>query len=242
MDTSWLKKKKKKKKKKSKRKKYLPLKPTVWSWLGWTIFGLLLLPVLAISIVATFRTFSYLPILSTSMLMLTIGAAGYILFHIFLYQPTTIYVLAHELTHAIFAAISGIKVKRIKVASEYGFVEMTESNFLIDLAPYFFPLYSFIWSVLFLILDHLYGLSAYYQFFFFILGILLAFHWLANWETLKIDQPDMKMTGKVFALIFILIGNLLFLNIILTFVFINQINFSTLVENYIWAYHSFVNR
>lgn len=233
------KKKKKKPKKSAKKKKLIKLKPTFFGWIGWSLIGILLLPVLAVSVVATLRLFTQLPILSGSMIMLILGMLGYIGFHLFIYQPTTIYVLAHELTHAIFAAISGIKVRRIKVSSDHGFVEIEESNFLIDLAPYFFPLYSFLWSVLFLIFDRIYDLYEYYLFFFFMLGISIAFHWLANWETIKLDQPDLKMTGKIFGLIFILIANLLFLNIILTFVFINQINFSTLLENYIWAYHSF---
>lgn len=236
MEIIWLKKKKKKKKKKAKKRiKYRPIKPTFLGWVGWSLLGLLLLPVLVISVLATVRTLSQIPLLSGSTTMLVLGVVAYIAFHNFVVQPITIYVLAHELTHAIFAAMSGIKVRRIKVSSTQGYVEIEGSNFLIDLAPYFFPLYSFVWATLFLIFGHWFDLSEYYLFFFFILGITLAFHWLSNWETIKIEQPDMKLTGKIFGFIFVLIGNLVFLDIILTIVFIQQINFSTLAANYLWA-------
>jgi len=133
----------------------------------------------------------------------------------------------------------GAKVLGIRVSKKSGSVRLSKINVLVTLAPYFFPLYSFVIATLFLVFDRIYNLEEYYLFFFFILGLTMAFHWLSNWETMKIEQPDLKITGKIFGIVFILIGNLLFLNIILTFVFINQINFSDLVENYIWAYYSF---
>jgi|GEM_PF-520376 len=231
--------KKKKKKKIKRRKKFRQPKATFCGWVGWSLLGLMLLPVLAISAVATWRTVSQIPFLSGSATMLLVGVMAYVVFHVFIYQPTAIYVLAHEFTHAIFAVLAGIKVRRIKVAATGGYVELDGSNFIVDLAPYFFPLYSFVIATLFLVFDRIYNLEEYYLFFFFILGLTMAFHWLSNWETMKIEQPDLKITGKIFGIVFILIGNLLFLNIILTFVFINQINFSDLVENYIWAYYSF---
>lgn len=232
--------KKKKKKKIKRRRKMRQPKASFCGWLGWSLLGLLLLPALAVSVVATWKTISQIPFLTSSTTMLLVGLMAYVVFHVFVYQPTAIYVLAHEFTHAIFAMLAGIKVRRIKVSSTGGFVELDGSNFIIDLAPYFFPLYSFVIASLFLVFDRIYNLEEYYLFFFFILGITIAFHWLSNVETMKIEQPDLKITGKIFGLVFILIGNLLFLNIILTFVFINQINFSDLVSNYIWAYHSFL--
>ncbi|MBU0647592.1 hypothetical protein KJ855_00255, partial [Patescibacteria group bacterium] len=170
---------------------------------------------------------------------LLVGAAVYSFIHFLIYQPIFFYILAHEFTHAVFAVIAGAQVKKIKVSSQGGWVELTQSNFVIDLAPYFFPLYSFVIAVIYLLLNFYYDLEDYYFLFFFLLGASLAFHYLSNWETLKIEQPDMKLTGKIFGVIFISILNLIFLNIILMFAFLDYVNLETIWQNYFETYEMF---
>ena len=55
-----------------------------------------------------------------------------------------IYVLGHELTHALWTWLFGGKVKKMKVSSSGGHVVISKTNFFIALAPYFFPLYAVI--------------------------------------------------------------------------------------------------
>ncbi|MGH8022894.1 MAG: M50 family metallopeptidase, partial [Limisphaerales bacterium] len=57
-------------------------------------------------------------------------------------RPMWIYVFGHELTHALWAWLFGGRVKRMKITSSGGHVVVTRNNFLITLAPYFFPLYA----------------------------------------------------------------------------------------------------
>lgn len=62
-----------------------------------------------------------------------------------------IYVFGHELTHALWAWVFGGKIFEMKVSSEGGVVRTDKSNFLIVLAPYFFPVYVLITLLLWLI-------------------------------------------------------------------------------------------
>ncbi|MEI6217416.1 MAG: M50 family metallopeptidase [bacterium] len=59
-------------------------------------------------------------------------------------RPVITYVLSHELTHALWAALMGAEVRRIRLSNQSGSVVLSKSNILITLAPYFFPLYTII--------------------------------------------------------------------------------------------------
>jgi hypothetical protein len=56
-------------------------------------------------------------------------------------KPMWIYVFGHELTHALWTWLFGGQVKKMKVTSKGGHVVISKTNFVIALAPYFFPLY-----------------------------------------------------------------------------------------------------
>ena len=57
-------------------------------------------------------------------------------------QAFRTYVLGHELTHALWGMLMGAKIGKMKVGKEGGYVELSKSNFLVSLAPYFFPFYT----------------------------------------------------------------------------------------------------
>lgn len=211
-------------------------KPSLFGYIFWSILGFALLPLLLISLVATSKLLFQVPIFSTTVVYLILGVVFYTLFHFFVYQPLFIYVFAHEFTHAIFAVLSGVHVRKIKISSAGGFVELSQSNLVIDLAPYFFPLYTILLTATYLVLGFIFDLKPYLLLYFFLIGTSLAFHYLSNWETLKISQPDLKVTGKVFAIIFIAVTNLLLLNIILALAFLQYINFYTIYQNYLESY------
>nr|HPN67546.1 hypothetical protein [bacterium] len=143
----------------------------------------------------------------------------------------------HELTHAIFAIFSGSRVKKIKVTAKGGYVEMSQSNLIIDLAPYFFPIFAIVWTALFLTGDRLWNWEDYYHVFFFGLGVLTAFHYACSWDVLKIEQPDMAMTGKIFGIIFVLLANLLIVNVIIVILFAGDVNLENIWINTYEAYY-----
>jgi tellurite resistance protein TehA-like permease len=69
------------------------------------------------------------------------GAACWLVILLLLPRPMWVYVFGHELTHALWAWLFGGRVKKFKATSQGGHVVITKNNFLITLAPYFFPLY-----------------------------------------------------------------------------------------------------
>ena len=223
-----MKKKRKKYKKKSVKRNQ---KTSLFGWFVWSLLGILLLPILASVLFATSMLLWQIPLLSSTIAYIGIGFVLYSAFHLIIYQPIVLYVMAHELTHAAFAMLLGIRVRKIKVSSKGGYVEMTRSNFVIDLAPYFFPLYTILLTSIFYTLHRIYGLENYYWLFFISIGISFAFHLLSNWDVLMIEQPDLNATGKVFGIIFVLILNLVFVNLILMIIFIDYVNLQTLAEN-----------
>jgi hypothetical protein len=71
------------------------------------------------------------------------GGLTYLTAHILFKKPILTYVIGHELTHAFFTVLFGGKVKSFQASERGGRVTITKSNFVITLAPYFFPLYTF---------------------------------------------------------------------------------------------------
>src|SRR5437879_7448193 len=77
------------------------------------------------------------------------GAACWLAIYLLLPKPMWIYVFGHELTHALWTWLLGGRVKKFKASSRGGHVVVSRSNFLVALAPYFFPLYAMLVVLLF---------------------------------------------------------------------------------------------
>src|SRR5258706_1741260 len=69
------------------------------------------------------------------------GAACWLVIYLLLPKPMWVYVFGHELTHALWTWLFGGRVRKFKASSEGGEVVISKNNFLITLAPYFFPVY-----------------------------------------------------------------------------------------------------
>ncbi len=139
------------------------------------------------------------------------GAVIWIIIFIFLPSPKWLYVLGHELTHALWSFSFGGKLKKIKVTSGGGHVNITKSNFLVSLAPYFFPLYVLIIIIIFLIGNFFWNWNPYILYFYFFIGMAYSFHVTLTFNILKIKQPDIKGEGYIFSTIIIFLGNILVL-------------------------------
>ena len=63
-------------------------------------------------------------------------AFAYFLFRI----PPPVYIAVHEATHALVGLLFGARVSRLRIEEEHGSVDVSRSNAVILLAPYFFPL------------------------------------------------------------------------------------------------------
>ena len=122
-------------------------------------------------------------------------------------HPVKTYVLGHELTHAIWGLLFGAVPSRLRVSESGGSVNLTKSNMLIMLAPYFFPFYTFVVVIAAIVTYAFVRPLPWLPLWMFMVGFTWAFHVLFTIETLSQRQPDVKLYGRVFSWVFIFLAN-----------------------------------
>lgn len=135
------------------------------------------------------------------------GAAAWIAVYLLLPAPMRVYVFGHELSHALWAWASGGKVKRFRVSAEGGSVVTDRANFVVVLAPYFFPVYAVAVVAVYVLGDWIWGWRAYAAAFHVLLGEAYAFHLTMTAQALQTRQTDITSQGYVFAAAVIWLGN-----------------------------------
>jgi hypothetical protein len=142
------------------------------------------------------------------------GFIAYILVHFLLYKPVFAHVMAHELTHMFISALFGGKTKSLHVSREGGKVLVSKSNFLVSLAPYFFPLYAFAAALIYFIARDEY--RVYVAFF---VGAALSFHIALTLFSLTTKQSDLYEDSNIFfSLLFVFFMNIMVVALILSIV------------------------
>ena len=136
------------------------------------------------------------------------GAACWLVIYLLLPKPMWVYVFGHELTHALWTWLMGGQVKKFKATSKGGHVIVTKSNFIIALAPYFFPLYAFLVVLLFVLGHHLWNWQDYVPWFHLLLGAAYSFHLTLTWFILQTRQSDITEHGYLFSAVIIFLGNI----------------------------------
>jgi hypothetical protein len=137
------------------------------------------------------------------------GAVCWLVIFMLLPRPMWLYVVGHEMTHAIWTWIFGGKVKKMKVSSKGGHVIISKSNFIIALAPYFFPFYAFLLVLVFGAGHLIWGWSKYWTVFHLLLGVAYAFHVTLTIYILRTEQTDITEHGYFFSIVIIFLGNVL---------------------------------
>jgi hypothetical protein len=140
---------------------------------------------------------------------LPIGFVIWVAVYFLLPRPVRTYVLAHELTHALWALMMGGRVGKIKVGKEGGHVELSKTNFLITLAPYFFPFYTFIVIALYYLLGLKLNVEPYRIWWLAAVGLTWAFHVTFTISMLAEHQPDIQEHGRIFSYTVIFTSNVL---------------------------------
>jgi hypothetical protein len=136
------------------------------------------------------------------------GAACWLVVFLLLPKPMWLYVLGHELTHAVWTWIFGGRVKRLKATAAGGHVVITKTNFVITLAPYFFPLYAVVVVAVFFGGHLVWHWGEYRVWFHLALGAAYAFHVTLTWHILKTRQTDITSQGRLFSAVIIFLGNI----------------------------------
>ncbi len=131
------------------------------------------------------------------------GVSGIVLWAviwIFLPPMTRTYVLGHELTHALWAMLFGGKASGLKVGERGGSVRVSKNNAWITLSPYFFPLYTFIVALVWLLSAWLVpAVKPYAPIFVFWVGMTWSFHLTFTLRFLAYNQPDVREHGRLFS-------------------------------------------
>lgn len=135
------------------------------------------------------------------------GAACWFVIYVLLPKPMWVYVFGHELTHALWVWVFEGKVKGFHVSSRGGHVEVTKTNFVIALAPYFFPLYALLVVAVYGVGLLFWNWNAYRLWFLLLLGAAYAFHVTLTWHALKTEQTDITSQGYIFSAVVIWLGN-----------------------------------
>jgi hypothetical protein len=123
-----------------------------------------------------------------------------------------LYVLGHELTHAVFVLLYRGKVSDFYVSADGGYITTNKSNWVIALSPYFVPF----WAV---VIAAVYGLARCFvevpqrweYGFYAAMGLTWAFHMIWTLWMIPRDQPDLRENGTFLSLVIIYLANLLIL-------------------------------
>ena len=135
------------------------------------------------------------------------GAACWLVVFLMLPKPMWLYVVGHELTHVVWVWLFGGNVKKFKASSEGGHVVVTKNNFLIGLAPYFFPLYAALVVLVFAVGTIFWDWQRHAVWFHLCIGAAYAFHVTLTFHALKTRQSDITQQGYLFSAVIIFLGN-----------------------------------
>jgi len=136
------------------------------------------------------------------------GFVVWLILYFLLPRPMWTYVLGHECTHALWGLLMGAKVSRLKVGQQGGSVTLSKSNVLITLAPYFFPFYTALTLIAYLLIGIWFDMSLYRPFWFAVFGLTWSFHLTFTLSILAIHQPDIHEHGRLFSYVLIYCINL----------------------------------
>jgi hypothetical protein len=171
------------------------------------IIAVLLLPVCAGAAMALWKVLLTSGSADTTWIPFLAGAACWIIIFFLLPKPMWIYVFGHELTHALWTWLFGGQVKKMKVTSKGGHVVISKTNFVIALAPYFFPLYAVIVILIFALGHWIWDWHSYFVYFLLLIGAAYAFHLTLTFHALQTRQTDVTSQGYLFSAVIIFLGN-----------------------------------
>jgi hypothetical protein len=123
-----------------------------------------------------------------------------------------LYVLGHELTHAVFVWICRGKVTEFHVSTQGGYITTNKTNLIIALSPYFVPFWAVVGAVIYGVLRMSVELKPGWDLAFYaVMGVTWTFHMVWTLWMIPRDQPDLKENGTLLSLVVIYLANLLVL-------------------------------
>jgi len=145
------------------------------------------------------------------------GVGFYVALHLLFFRPTFIYVMGHELVHAITSWVMGGKITSFKVSEEGGSVSTTKTNTFIELSPYFIPIYAIILMAVYFVVASSYRING--ATFIFLIGFALTLHVVMTIEVMKTKQPDLMESGYLFSIVAVYVLNIVIIALLFSFLF-----------------------
>ena len=126
-------------------------------------------------------------------------------------------IFAHESTHMLAALLTFHKPKGMSIRDGEGgsFTYQGKGNWLITIAPYFFPTFPVLWMLV--------GIWFQYQgqtfpsWYIMTFGFLVGYYIVSNFYQIHSEQTDFKKVGYFFSMMFIPGANLLLMGYLLSF-------------------------
>jgi uncharacterized integral membrane protein len=154
----------------------------------------------------------------------------YIVIHVLFQKPILSYVVGHELTHALFAVLFGGSVKAFHASEKGGHVRLTKSNFIITLAPYFFPLYTFL-ALMAYWLVRAADVPVLEPWLVLIAGATFGFHIILTFVFLNTDQNDIREHGAFFSYPLIVLFNIILAGLLIGLLLAQDMNLLSFLGN-----------
>jgi hypothetical protein len=145
------------------------------------------------------------------------GIVSYVVLHLLFYKPTFFYVLGHEAVHAAFAWVMGGRIKSFNVSKDGGSVATDKTNAVIELSPYFVPIYAIVLMVVYYVISYSYNING--AVFFYLIGFALAFHVVMTIEVMKMRQPDILKSGYAFSIVVVYTLNIVIIALLFSLMF-----------------------
>ena len=168
-----------------------------------------------LSLPALFASFQFFDIKSIKTIALLIGLVFFVFSKTMMDASvrTSMQIIAHEFAHTFFALLTFHKIKHIRLnpddtGGEMGFVG--DGNWLIIIAPYFFPLFALIYMI---VMSFLPPQIIWHG----ILGYFLGYHIDTVGSQIHDKQTDLPKVGYKFCLMFLPGINLMTIGSILAF-------------------------
>jgi hypothetical protein len=156
---------------------------------------------------------------TNQMVWATAGFGGFLLVFMIFGAPVKSYILEHELSHMLFALLSGIRIQRVSFKSSNAYVKTERINIFIALAPYSLPLYTVILLLPFRLLHLITDEPLVFNIFCLFIGMSLSFHIASTIHYVQIEQPDLRRYGYFSSLILVFTWSIIILSLLFTLMF-----------------------
>jgi len=181
------------------------------------VIGILSIPIAIGATQAFYDNIRLIGELASSLNLFIWGIVAYVVLHLLFYKPTFLYVLGHEAVHAGTSWIMGGRIKGFKVSKDGGAVTTDKTNVLVELSPYFVPIYAIVIAIIYFVVASSYNINS--STFVFLIGFTLAFHIISTIEVMKIRQPDIVKSGYIFSIILVYVLNIIVISLIFSLLF-----------------------